>query len=389
MNEISHISRMASSVSLLLLNLFVGCSTPMERREPKPTPRFVADYCIESVTNELSNLPVRLDVSDLPEYCIVDREELMGEDSKEPALEFRKIVQQEFENLIKANFKLAGPNANSKVILTVKPRLSGSLYRDSSGDVKCDVSFCVQLESMTEGKKIPPIKLSQGEIYKKTETYHDIEGYYPCSLYAAIQKAVKPVIDDISRDRDLKDNLREFLDNKDTSLVSYTMDEISDEIGELKYYSGTARFTYCKDSLERAMSYAKGRILSNTSAELQVDKSNCCVFYRSVKPYTEQLTKELVFHFDAAKKTDLILLPSPHDSGKGKVRPGRILIKGDGKTSEQMQQRIKSHLEDRLRELDDNLPDDLSRFRVVFDSDLLQDKDNPEYYGMSYRYIEN
>ena len=179
--------------ALFILGFLAGCST--QRQLPNPRPRFVTDYRDQFIYRLLRRLPVRLE---LPEFdksdsCImVDAESPIGTTSYE-LLPFKSIVKREFEEFIATNFRLVGNDRKANLVLEVTPS-DYSVRRKSTDDIECTVSFDVLFKAATDEPGKPLFTQIHRLSCHAAVDYYDIEGLVPCSIYAAIQKAVKNCI---------------------------------------------------------------------------------------------------------------------------------------------------------------------------------------------------
>ena len=328
-------------VASVVLEQFVGCTTP--RHAPSPRPRFVTDYRDEFVHQRLKRLPVKLEFREFDrlDSIVLDTGTTIAGTSYE-LLPFKSIVQREFEELISRNFCLAGKNGvKSKLVMEVVPA-NYNIELNAIGDVDCNMDFSIRLSAPKTD--FPPRVLS----CKAVADYRDIEGVIPCSLYAAIQKAAKDCISEISYDVDLMGNLDDLLERIGHGDLYYEPILHSAGAGAYftsarsgSYYTEAAHVKCNDDDFHDVEKWAKEQI-KKVRGELHFKNSKCCVFFLSSK-YDKDTTR-LDLLYDIIEWNDFIVIP---DGANGRF--GRCFIdygsfkyqsNEDAKAKENMRERL-------------------------------------------------
>jgi len=296
---------------LLGLLVFVGCTTT--RKTPSPIPRFVTGYRNPAVYKKFKRLAVKLELREFKELesCIMTTGTKMGGTAFE-LVPFKTIVESEFMDLISKNFLNASEKGvKAKVVLEVLPRVH-EIERNDLDEVKCTVEFYITLyaprtDYLASGRIYK-------EIYKETVEYHDIEGLYPCSLYAAVQKIVKSFISDLPHNPDLMSALGDLLVGHGDIIYE---DPIPKKVGQTTYYNEVASVKCNDDERDDVEKWAKGVIWDRGRRYFK--STRYCVFF-SPSLFDDE-TRRLDLHYDIIGWDGFIMIP---DSDNGRF--GRCFI---------------------------------------------------------------
>ena len=300
------------ALALFMLGLMVGCSAPRGEKPPL-RPRFVASYHKDSLY-EFYRLPVKLDFRQLSnrEKCImVDSESTIG-DPRIEKLPFRSIVEEEFKEFISTNFCLVGNDTPSRLVLEVIPSSKDPITRSPTHDVKCDISFKVTFKASTVNSTTLTLDCSG------TAEYHDIETITPCSLYAAIQKAVKNCGDRLFEDADMMNSLVPLIPAKNPHGPLVYDDPTQMKIGNgTDYYYKQRAIVACNDDdPDKVKKWAKMEIKERW--QYQRYFNDPCVFFTQ----NSKKGNVLEFNFDIIERGDCIVIPDLTRSG----RTGRCFV---------------------------------------------------------------
>ena len=302
------------AVALFLLGLMAGCSTPRGEKLPV-RPRFVASYHKDS-NYALNRLPVKLDFRQLEnrEKCImVDSESTIG-DPRFEKLPFRQIVEDEFKEFVSTNFCLVGNDKPSRLVLEVIPSSKDPITRSPACDVKCDISFKVTFKDSSINSTTLLFTLD----CSGTAEYHDIEAMTPCSLYAAIQKAVNNCGDRLFDDADYMKSLVRLIPGKEPHGPVIYDEPTKMPIGnDTDYYFKQRATVACNDDDPgKVKTWAKAEIRERWLRQRYFNDP--CVFFT-------QNSKDgmlLEFNYDIIERRDFIVIPDLTRGG----RTGRCFV---------------------------------------------------------------
>lgn len=295
------------AVALFMLGLMAGCSTPRGEKLPL-RPRFVASYHKDS-PYELNRLPVKLVFRQLEnrERCImVDAESTIG-DPRIEKLPFRSIVEEEFKEFIRTNFCLVDANKPSRLVLEVIPSSKAPITRSPTHDVTCDISFKVIFKDSTVNSTTLLFTL---DCSAKAE-YHDIETITPCSLYAAIQNAVKDCGDRLFEDPDYMKSLVRLIPDPH-GLLNYG-EQTFMPVGKNSdhyYYKESATVACNDDEPKEVKKWAMAAIKEKWRNRRFF--KNPCVFFRS--KFVKE-TSSWEFDYDIIEWRPFIVIPDRTMSG--------------------------------------------------------------------------
>ncbi len=305
------------AIALFLLGLIAGCSSTM-RQDPPLRPRFVADYRKNSGYKDLKRLPVKLDFHLLEkrDKCImVDSESTFG-DPKIDKLPFKSIVKEEFKEFISTNFYLVGNDKQSRLVLEVVSSSDDPITRSPARDIKCDISFKVTFKDSTVNST--PLLFTLD--CSGTAEYHDIEAITPCSLYAAIQKAVENCGDRLFENADYMKLLVPLIPTKNSHGQLAYDDPVQLPVGNGSYYYKQRATVACNDdNLDDVKKWAKREIKERLVYQRYF--KDPCVFFRQNSKVGQE-GKVLEFYYDVIERHDFIVIPDRTMSG----RTGRCFV---------------------------------------------------------------
>ena len=292
--------------AILMFVLFGGCTTT--RHEPEKITRFVRSYVNDDVCGKLRTLPVRLNLKDCVDKCVMTKTSMVGTSTDWP-MPFKKPVEREFKEMISSNFCIANSNRLAKVELKVEP-LWIDLNRDFWGTVFCNLTFSTKLLDPVDGSKRPFFE----HTYQNSTRCADVEKIVPVCLYEAIQRTTRNMVDDIAGDPELMERLEDLLvENNGPSMDSYKLVPV--EKG--KWYKGSACVTCNGWDRGSAWDWAMKRIRSRCNQELEIKRSNYSIITR--REY-DDVTQQWDFNFNVViwdSYPHFITLPKNQEGNSG------------------------------------------------------------------------
>ena len=292
--------------ALFMLGVFAGCST--QRHTPNPRPRFVTDYREQAIYEKLKRLPVRLELSGFDEKLpSVDSESPIGTTAYE-LLPFKPIVKREFEEFIDTNFRLVGNDVKANLVLKVVPE-NYPVKRNSADDIECAMSFKVSFKAATDEPGKPLFTQIHELFCHAAVDYHDIEGLVPCSIYAAVQKAVKNCIKQIAGDANLMEKLRRLLVPHGPVIYGKSFEMPA---GKDSYYYKEDAHGACNDDEPVEVQNWAMQEIRNRWSHTRLFNTSCMFFSRA-----EFIPDERVwmFNYDIIERNEFIVIPDRTTGG--------------------------------------------------------------------------
>ena len=341
--------------ALFMLGVFAGCST--QRHTPNPRPRFVTDYREQTIYEQLKMLLVRLEHPGFAEKLpSVDSESPIGTTAYE-LLPFKPIVKREFEECIATNFTLVGNDVKADLVLEIVPA-DYTVKRNSTDDIESDMSFKVIFKAATDEPGKPLFMQIHELPCHAAVDYHDIEGLVPCSIYAAVQKAVKDCIKQIAGDANLMEKLRRLLKPHGPMIYGKSLERPAGK--DSYYYKEDANVACNSDEPVKVKNWAMQEI-GNRWSHTRLFNSPC-VFFSRVEFIPNE--RKWMFNYDIIERNEFIVIPDRTMGGyTGRCFLDCTVVTNDVKIAEVY---MKNKLSDWFKDEKDHRPSkvELQNFHV-------------------------
>ena len=286
--------------ALFMFGVFAGYST--QRHIPKPRPRFVTDYREQNIYEQLKVLQVRLELPGFAEKLpSVDSESPIGTTAYE-LLPFKPIVKREFEEFIATNFTLVGNDVKANLVLEIIPA-DYTVKRNSADDIESAMSFKVIFKAATDEPGKPLFTQIHELSCHAVVDYHDIEGLVPCSIYAAVQKAVKNCIKQIAGDANLMGKLRGLITPHGPVIYGKSFEMPAGK--NSYYYKEDANVACNGDEPVKVKNWAMQEIRNRWSHTRLFNTS--CVFFSRVEFIPDE--RMWMFNYDIIERNEFIVIP--------------------------------------------------------------------------------